>query len=295
MKRFSDLLLFTLIAASLLLAACSSPTTAPATQTPTQVTQPTQAAPATAAPTNTSAPTATQLPTSTTLPTEANTPTQLSAASATPTMVATLANTPTTVAVSQTALVNENTNCRSGPSADYPLIVTFLTGETAKIVSRTTLNNYLIVGAPTNSLQTCWLWTQYVTVNGDLSSLPVATPPPPLVNFTMDYTRIDTCGNYSLEFKVVNTGQKTLEAYTIVVKDLSANSQQTTSKATFDFMNGCYIEKEIGSLDTGKVGYAYAENFSSMPTGHSFEATITICSHNDMTGVCATQVVRFTP
>jgi hypothetical protein len=111
----------------------------------------------------------------------------------------------------------------------------------------------------------------------------------------MDYTRTDTCGNYSLEFKVVNTGQKTLEASTIVVKDLSANSQQTASKATFDFMNGCFIEKEIGSIDTGKVGYAYGENFSSMPTGHSFEATITICSHNDMTGVCVSQAVRFTP
>ena len=287
MKRFIELLVFTLIAASLLLVACSSPNPAPATETPTQVTQPTQAAPATAAPTNTPAPTATQLPTSTPLPTEANTPTQPP--------VATLANTTTAVPARLLAHINENTNCRGGPSADYPVIVVFMSGYDATIVSRTTLADYILVGAPNNTLQTCWLWTHYVTVNGDLSSLPVATPPPPLVNFNMDFTRVDTCGGYIMEFKVVNTGIKPLEAYTIVVKDLSANSQETTSKMTFDFMNGCFIKKEIGSIDPGNVGYAYAENFSSVPTGHSFEATITICSHNDMTGACATQVVRFTP
>jgi hypothetical protein len=295
MKRFIDLLLFCLLAVSLLLTACSSPTTAPPADTPTQVTQPTQAVPATAAPTNTSAPTATELPTSTPLPTKANTPTQLPVASATPTVVGTLANTSTTVPSGQTAQVNANTNCRSGPSAEYPLIVTFLTGETAKIVSKTTLNDYLIVGAPTNSSETCWLWTQYVTINGDLSSLPVATAPPPLANFTMDFTRIQTCGSYILEFKVVNTGSKTLQAYTIVAKDLVAHSQQTSSSTTFDYVTGCFIQQEIGWIDPGKVGYVYANNFTYDPTGHSFEATITICSHNDMTGACMTQVVKFTP
>ena len=94
---------------------------------------------------------------------------------------------------------------------------------------------------------------------------------------------------------MVNTGPKTLQAYTIVAKDLVAHSQQTTSSTTFDFVNGCFIQQEIGWIDPGKFGYVYANNFSYDPTGHSFEATVTICSHNDMTGVCATQVVKFTP
>jgi hypothetical protein len=295
MKRLIDLLLFCLLAVSLLLTACSSPTTAPPADTPTQVTQPTQVAPATAAPTSTSAPTATELPTVPPLPTEANTPTQPPGESATPTPAATLANTPTTVPSGQTALVNQNTNCRSGPSAEYQLVVTFLSGESAKIVSRTTVDGYVLVQDPNNPGQSCWLWTQYVTINGDLSSLPVATAPPPLANFTMDFTRIQTCGSYILEFKVVNTGSKTLQAYTIVAKDLVAHSQQTSSSTTFDYVTGCFIQQEIGWIDPGKVGYVYANNFTYDPTGHSFEATITICSHNDMTGACMTQVVKFTP
>jgi uncharacterized protein YgiM (DUF1202 family) len=295
MKRIIDLLLLTLITVSLLLTACSLTNPAPATETQTQVSQPTQTAPATALPTNTPAPTATQLPTSTPLPTEANTPTQPSAATETPTPVATLANTPTTVPSGQTALVNQNTNCRSGPSADYDLIVTFLKGDSAKIVSRTSVDGYVLVEDPNNPGQSCWLWTQYVTISGDLSSLPVATAPPPLVNFTIDFTRIETCSSYILEFKVVNTGQKTIQAYTIVAKDTNAHTQQTTNSTTFNFINGCVIAQAIEYIDPGKAGYVYASNFTYDPKGNSFEATITICSHNDMTGACATQLVKFTP
>jgi hypothetical protein len=170
-----------------------------------------------------------------------------------------------------------------------------LSGDSAKIVSKTTEESYVLVEDPNNPGQSCWLWTQFIAISGDLSGLPVATPPPPLVNFTMDFTRVQICGSFFLEFKVVNTGEKTLQAYTIVAKDLTAKSQQTTSRTGFDFLDGCFIQKEIGYIDPGMVGYVSADNFSYDPTGHSFEATITICSHNDMTGVCATQVVKFKP
>jgi hypothetical protein len=295
MKKFANVILFAFITASLVLAACSSPSPAPTTEEPTQVVQPTQALPTTVPPTSTPAATATLPPTSTPLPTKASTPTQPPSATETPTPATTPVNTPPSVSGSPTALINENTNCRTGPSADYGLVVTFLSGESAKIVSQTTDDSYVLVEDPNNPGQTCWLFTQYVTISGNLASLPVATPPPPLVNFTMDFTRVQVCGSYFMEFKVVNTGTKTLQAYTVVAKDLTAHSQQTTNRMVFDFLDGCFIQNEIGFIDPGKVGYVAADNFSYDPSGHSFEATITICSHNDMTGVCATQVVKFTP
>jgi hypothetical protein len=288
MKRIMYLILFSLITASLVLTACSSPTPAP-TLTPTQLPPPTQAAPATAPPTNTPAPTATQLPTSTPLPTEPP------AATATPTIVATLANTPTLVPTGQTAVINENTNCRSGPSANYDLIVTFMSGDTAKIVSRTNVDGYILVEDPNHPGQSCWLWTQYVTINGDLSSLPVATAPPPVLNYTVGFTGIQKCSTYVLEFKVVNTATKPLQAYTIVAKDLTSHSQQTSSGTAFDQVKSCVVTQSIDYLDPGKSGYAYASDFTYDPKGHSIEATITICSHNDMTGACVTKVVKFTP
>ncbi len=295
MKRNIHLLILIFITISILLSACTSPKPVPTTEVATQAAQPTQALPTSVPPTNTPAPTATLPPTSTPLPTEASTPTQPPVATETATPAATLVNTPASVPGSATALINENTNCRTGPSADYELVVTFLSGESAKIVSQTTDDSYVLVEDPNNPGQTCWLFTQYVTISGNLASLPVATPPPPLVNFTMDFTRVQVCGSYFLEFKVVNTGTKTLQAYTVVAKDLTAHSQQTTNRMVFDFLDGCFIQNEIGFIDPGKVGYVAADNFSYDPSGHSFEATITICSHNDMTGVCATQVVKFTP
>jgi hypothetical protein len=199
------------------------------------------------------------------------------------------------VGATATALVNENTNCRSGPTTDYSILYVFMSGETAKIVSKTTLEDYVLAEVPTNPSQSCWLWTNYATISGDLSGLPVATPPPPLVNYSIEFTLLKECGGYMLEFKVVNTGVKTLQAYKIVAKDITSHTQQTSTGTVFDLMDGCFIQQAIGYIDPGKVGYVYASDFSYDPTGHSMEATITICSHNDMTGVCATQVYKFTP
>lgn len=289
-----------LIITVVLLTACSNPTLAP-TSTQPQASPSAELLPTTAVPTNTEVPTATQPPTSTAaatatpIPTEIASPTQQSLPTNTPEASISTPVPQTGAGSSTTATINENTNCRSGPSADYTVITVFMSGETAKIVSKTTLDDYVLVEDPANPSQSCWLWTQYVTINGDLSTLPVATLPPPLVNFTVAFTMVKECEGYSIEFKVINTGTKTLQAYTIVAKDLTSHTQQTTSNTAFDLVTDCSVEKAIGYIDPGKVGYLYGNNFTYNPAGHSFEATITICSHNDMTGVCETQVVKFTP
>jgi len=297
MKKYTKTLLLALLTASILLTACSSPTTASPTNTQAQIS--TTVAPSvtplpptnTPLPTNTTAPTATKAPTQTPLPTEATTVTQAALATATP---ATPTNPPSTSGA-PVAHVNENTNCRSGPSSDYSPIVVLLSGQDVKIVSRTTLDDYLLVENPENPPETCWLWTQFVTTSGDLASLPVATPPPPLVSYNLAFTRVLPCTGYTLEIKVLNTGEKTIQAYTVVAKDLTSHTQQTTSSPVFDLLEGCVIAQAIGYIDPGKVGYIYANYFPYDPTGHVIEADVTICSHNDMTGACVTQVYTFTP
>ncbi len=293
MKKLPAQLLLVIVTASLLLAACSSPTITPTIPTQEQVTIIVDLTPV--APTSTLSFTPTPLPTYTPLP-QIITPTQALAPTTLPTPPPTSAATPLPPATGATALVNANTNCRSGPSTDYPVIVVITKGVTVTVVSKTTLDDYLLVGAPNNTNQTCWLWTQYATINGDLSGLPVATPPPPLLSFNIAFDKVQACsGGYILEFAVNNTGPKTLQAYKIAAKDLTAKSQQTTSSTVFDYIEECVVTKSIGYIDTGQAGYVYAENFTYDPSGHSMEATVTICSHDDMTGVCAGQLVKFTP
>lgn len=81
-----------------------------------------------------------------------------------------------------TVTVSVATNCRTGPSPDYPLVILFNPGATAPIIGKysTSSVNYWIISLPNNSA-TCWLWGAYATTQGDTSNLPVMTPPPPTV------------------------------------------------------------------------------------------------------------------
>ncbi len=72
--------------------------------------------------------------------------------------------------------VTSVTNCRSGPSTAYALVITVNPGENLQLVGKDTADNYWIVTNPLGG--TCWLWGQYAVINGDTSSLPEVPPPP---------------------------------------------------------------------------------------------------------------------
>ena len=294
MNRLLHQSLLFVIAASLLLAACSKSTPVPTTA----IQEPATLAPATPTaipPTNTPLPSATQPPTSTPLPTIASTPTASPAPSATLQPVSTLVETPSGASTSITAHVEQNTNCRSGPSSVYTLIAEILAGEDVKVISATTIQDYVIIETPQDPAKSCWLWTKYVTLSSDLSGLPVATPPPYPITFSLAYSKLQNCNGHVLEFKVVNTGTTTLQSYTLVAKDLDENTQQTSTSTVFSERSGCSVEDEISYIDPGKSGFAYAAAFPYDPTGHYMEATMTVCSHDDGTGICVSFVTRFTP
>ena len=81
---------------------------------------------------------------------------------ATPTITPT--GTPTVPQVS----VSSATNCRTGPSTAYDLLYTMQPGQTAEVVGKHTPSGYWIIKYPNG---TCWLWGQYASVSGDVSTL----------------------------------------------------------------------------------------------------------------------------
>jgi uncharacterized protein YgiM (DUF1202 family) len=241
-------------------------------------------------------PTSTTVPTSTTLPEATLAPTEVPV-SPTSTPIVTPIEAPTSAVTGTSAHVNQVTNCRSGPSTDFSIIFTAQAGTDLNIVSRTPYNNYVVVDNPNNSGQTCWLWTQYADINGDLSGLPVAAvpTPPAVLAYTLSFYHIETCTNYSPAFKVVNTGTTTLQSYSISVKDRTTNTTETSNSDSFDKRNGCSDVKSIEYVDPGVTGFIYADSFSYDPNGHDMKATITLCSHNSLGGKCSSQVINFTP
>lgn len=79
-----------------------------------------------------------------------------------------------------TVSVSVATNCRTGPDVAFPLVLVFQPGATAEVVGKYQAPNYWIIKTPTND--TCWLWGEYATTQGDTSALPeMAAPPAPIV------------------------------------------------------------------------------------------------------------------
>jgi hypothetical protein len=256
------------------------------------------AAPTSAPPTNPPAATETSMPTATLAPTEAPPPTEIPAPTETPAPVVTPISGPTSGPSGEIAHVDQNTYCRTGPSMDYSSMFIALAGTDLNIVSQTTISSYVIVQNPKNSAQTCWLWTHYVNVNGDISSLPVVTPPPvptQEVNFVLAFYRVEVCTNWAPAFKIVNTGSKTLQSYKIAVKDKTTKTTETRSNNFFDKRNGCSVSKDIQYVDPGLTGFIYSAYFTFDPSGDDMTATITVCTHDDLAGNCETQTINFTP
>lgn len=71
--------------------------------------------------------------------------------------------------------VSSDTNCRTGPTVYFDLVLTMKPGDSAPVEGKDTADNYWIIDTPDGG--TCWLWGKYATVNGDTSGLPEVPPP----------------------------------------------------------------------------------------------------------------------
>lgn len=85
---------------------------------------------------------------------------------------ATPSNVPTTLTV------DANTNCRSGPGPDYPVVIILVPGSTYQMIARTVDNTYWVVTEIGKSNQ-CWVASEYSNAFGDVTLLPVTTPSAP--------------------------------------------------------------------------------------------------------------------
>lgn len=81
--------------------------------------------------------------------------------------------TPTTSAPILT--INDPTNCRSGPGANFQLIMAFAPGTKLILLGKDTADNYWLVQIP-QTQNTCWASGEYATASGDFAGLPEVTP-----------------------------------------------------------------------------------------------------------------------
>ena len=167
-----------------------------------------------------------------------------------------------------------------------------------KVISRTTLSDYVLVENPKKSGQTCWLWTKYVDVSGDLSGLPVATPPPtptPVIDFKLGIDQLKNCLGGGLNVKMLNNGEVAFSSAHLVVQDIDTGQSASTNTNSFSLSNTCIGAQPVDELPPGKTAYMDATVAAYDPSGHHMAAMVTLCSEPDMVGDCVSKEIKFTP
>ncbi len=197
--------------------------------------------------------------------------------------------------------VSVPTNCRTGPSVDYPRVGGLQLDQVANVVGRNATGDYWIIRNPSRASETCWLWERYATVVGDTSALPVFTPPPlptPVPNFDASLDGVESCadtGIWWLDIELENTGGITFQSFFMIVTDTVTGTNLSLYQDNFIDRDGCDVEEDQGDLDPEDTLIISSPNFTYDPTSHRMRARITVCSNLSQSGTCLTQSVDFTP
>jgi hypothetical protein len=237
------------------------------------------------------------------IPVGSDTPTPTFTASPTVTLTPTITLTPTPIFTATPSVpqisVSVPTNCRVGPGKAYDRVGALLVGEVTEIYGRDLAGNYWYVRNPDNSGGFCWLWGEYATFGGNISVLPIFTPPPtptPVPAFEASYFGLESCNtSWWVEVKLENKGGIAFRSISLSVQDTVTNTTVSLSDDNFKNNNGCDSSDSRNTLDTGDVVVVSSSSYAYDPTGHKIRATITVCSEEGVNGTCVTDVINFTP
>lgn len=171
------------------------------------------------------------------------------AASATSEPSATLSATPAVPLVS----VGQNTNCRSGPSSNYTLLTTIQTGQSVEVLKIFNGSNYVVVRNPAGSGD-CWLWLQYATPSNFAEwNLPVATQPPTPTPTLTPTPAFSWAGNWSV--KAVNGATTYDGPMSCTVSGNALNCSVTLNPGAFNYT---FVGTISGSLQNATGTYSGA-------------------------------------
>ena len=218
-----------------------------------------------------------------------------------PTLTPTETLTPT-LAFTSTPLVplisvSVATNCRVGPGRQYDRVGALLVSEVAEVYGRDPTGAYWYIRNPDSGSEFCWLWGEYATLVGNISALPVYTPPPtptPAPDFKAIYVGRDTCtGGWWVEFELENTGGIQFKSISLTVRDVNTNIVLSMYADGFTDRDGCSTSVTRDNLNPGVARIVSSPTFSYDPAGHEVHATITVCSGLGQTGICISKIINF--
>jgi hypothetical protein len=209
---------------------------------------------------------------------------------------ATASLTPTyTLTPTPYAYISQNTNCRYGPGSVYDLLHTYLSGQEALLLGKNASEDFYFTQDNNGIAPNCWLWAKYATPVGDTSLLPIFTPPPtptPYLDFSFTYKGSD-CGAGScwLWFKVDNVGVLPLESVKVHAKNTVTSA--TANNVANLFQTGI-MGTDIANIPVSSSGFTHSGQLPN-PGSDKIAVTITVCSQNDLNGICLARNISMNP
>jgi hypothetical protein len=191
--------------------------------------------------------------------------------------------------------ITGNTNCRTGPGSVYDWLFTYLAGNQASVVGKSTDEAFWFISDQGGIAPDCWLWGGYATPVGDTAYIPVFTPPPtptPSPDFTVTYEGSD-CGAGScwLWFKIDNTGSIKWESVLVYAKNTVTLDDSVNVSNTFK--NGL-AGSDIANVPAGGTGYTHSERLPN-PSGNTVEVMVVACEKDNLTEICQGRTLTVTP
>lgn len=211
--------------------------------------------------------------------------------------------------------VSNDTNCRGGPNTNYGIVTIVRVGDVYEVVGQYQSGPYVIIAL--NNGTECWLWLEYATITGDISDLQVYNPLPepvsaatstPTMPFVLTHYGFNECGN-GVYLAIVTLQNNSSEAFkSVYVKLIHLRSGGGTHSMFSETNNApflsdpyqCpggswdYLVPGASQLDPGNTAYiSLLANQRSSAFGENVEATIKVCTRDDLKGQCYEQVIIF--
>ena len=193
-----------------------------------------------------------------------------------------------------------DTNCRSGPAKAFPRLGYLLVGQQSTVHGRLGDNSWWYIENPSSPGTYCWVWASTTTVQGEVNSLVVLTPPPtpspePGAGIAVYFSNLHDCVFPTLVFQVDNFSEERLRSIKLYIYDTDDGEPLFgPDMINFPFFTGpggCPPGGEY--LNAGSSGYFGADIDWPVPSGDTAVAEITLCTEKNLNGDCAEARIQF--
>lgn len=191
---------------------------------------------------------------------------------------------------------NIDTNCRTGPSSEYPRVGYLLVGQESSVLGRNRNGTWWLIANPSKPGDSCWVWGETTVVIGDISTLAIVTPPPLIkLSYSLSFANRHNCSGVLLfTFKVRNTGDGLIRSASIQIINKNTDKSFGPNYYNYPFVfnpNACKFGKD--ALKPGEAGYLITDLGHKIDHGTPVRAVILLCNQESLRGSCVKHQIEF--